>query len=100
MVINVVDHVKQCYSNADGDIIFNLVKKGFKKGEKIVVSFKGIDSTSTSFVNSAFIELINEYTFTHIRENLIFVESNRQINEMIRRRFSFEVNERSTTLNV
>ena len=99
-MIRVRDHVNQCYSNADGDIIQAILRGFFSRNEKVVVSFEGIDSASTSFINSAFIELLQDYDFNFIKQNLIFVDSIRTINELIKKRFTFEVNERKKLLNV
>lgn len=100
MVISVLAHVKRCYSNADGDVIYHVIKSAFQRNEKVVVSFKGIESVSTSFVNSAFIELLNDYSFENIRANLTFIDSCKQINDMIKKRFYFEVDQRKNLLNV
>lgn len=99
-MINVVDHVNRCYSNADGEIIQQQIRSHFLIGNKVIVSFKGIDSASSSFVNSAFIELLDDYSFDFIRSNLGFADSSKQINEMIKRRFDFEVNHRKNLMNV
>lgn len=95
MVINVSEHVRQCYSNQDGEILFNLIKPLMDKGEKADVSFKDIDSVTSSFVNSAFIELLQYYPFAYIRANLRFSDSARHINEIIKKRFRFETEERT-----
>lgn len=100
MVINVLDHVERCYSNDDGNVIFSLIKPSISAGTQVVVSFKGVSSVPSSFVNSAFIELLEHFTFDEIRANLRFVNSTRTINEMIKKRFDFEVNKRSELVNV
>jgi hypothetical protein len=94
MVIKVLDHVERCYSNADGEVIFALIQPIISKGEQVTVSFAGVDSLPSSFVNSAFIPLLEHYSFDIIRRSLRFVDSTKQINEMIKKRFDFEVNQR------
>lgn len=59
------------------------------------VSFKGVTSLNSSFVNSAFIELLNDFDFSYIRQNLKFTNSTAQINSIIKNRFSFEVNKKN-----
>ncbi|OPH48610.1 hypothetical protein BC351_09140 [Paenibacillus ferrarius] len=100
VMIKVIDHVNQCYSNSDGDVIRVLIAEYLGKGQKVSVSFDKIDSVSTSFVNSAFIDLLEVYTFDMIRQLLGFTDSSKSINDLIKKRFSFEVNERNTLLNV
>ncbi|WP_251941782.1 STAS-like domain-containing protein [Salinibacter ruber] len=94
MVIKVGDHVKRCYSNEDGREIREQIKPLLLGGREVTVSFEGFDSVTSSFVNSAFIELLSSLDFGEIKERLDFADSNRQINRTIKRRFSFEVNER------
>lgn len=94
MVIKVLDHTKFCYTNDDGERILNLVKPYMDKGEKITVSFEGVDSITSSFVNSAFIELLGAYPFEYIRSNLTFLNTTKNINTIIKNRFKFEVEKR------
>ncbi|MEC0225534.1 STAS-like domain-containing protein [Paenibacillus alba] len=100
IMIKVNDHVNQCYSNSDGDVIRVLIADHLGKGQKVSVSFDKIDSLSASFVNSAFIDLLEIYTFDTIRRLLGFADSSKSINDLIKKRFSFEVNERSRLFNV
>jgi len=79
-------------TNVDGDLIFNKIIEDFEKNNQITVSFKGISGINSSFVNSAFIQLLDEYDFRYIKRNLSFIDSNRQINNLIKSRFSFETN--------
>jgi hypothetical protein len=94
VTITIKEYTNQCYTNHDGEIIHDLIIGGFKKGEKVKVSFEGMDSVSTSFVNSAFITVLEKYGFDKIKTNLGFVNSTKAINDAIRKRFQFEVNER------
>lgn len=91
MVIKVMDYVEKCYSNSDGEIIFNIINKAFKESNKIIVSFEGVTSLNSSFVNSAFIELLDKYDFSIIQEKIQFKDSTSQINRIIKERFNFEV---------
>ncbi|MCM3404270.1 STAS-like domain-containing protein [Cytobacillus oceanisediminis] len=93
--INILDHVEKCYSNADGDVIYYEIKKAFDHNSPVTVSFKGVTSLNSSFVNSAFIELLNDFDFSYIRQNLKFTNSTAQINSIIKNRFSFEVNKKN-----
>ncbi|MEK8128646.1 STAS-like domain-containing protein [Paenibacillus filicis] len=99
-MIRVLDHVDRCYSNSDGDDVRSLIFEQFETGTKTTISFDGVDSVSSSFINSAFIDLLDQYSFDYIRQNLSFIDSTKSINELIKKRFSFEVNERNKLLNV
>lgn len=89
--IRVLDHVKQCYNGDDGQVIHDLIISELKSNvNEITISFSGVDSVPTSFVNSALIALLSELSFRTIRQHLRFADTNSQINEMIRSRFAFE----------
>lgn len=99
VLINVLDHVNQCYSNNDGYQIMNIIKHHLDQDEKVTVSFQGIASLNSSFVNSAFIELLNFYDFTYIKSHLRFSNSTQQINKIIKDRFSFEVSKEKVAVH-
>lgn len=92
VLIKILDHVQKCYSNDDGKVIYNLIKNNLSKGNTVTVSFIGLTSLNSSFVNSAFIELLNDFDFNFIRSNLTFIDSTKQINGILKDRFSFEIN--------
>jgi|SRR5690606_243162 len=100
MVIKICDHVGRCYSNEDGKVIRDLLVGYLNKGTSLTVSFKNIDGVTSSFVNTAFIELLDDFDFDVIKRSLKFVDSNKQINDMIKSRFSFEVNRRKNLMLV
>lgn len=94
VTIDVLEHVDQCYSNQDGLVIQKLIRKAFDEGEIVVVSLKGITALNSSFVNTAFIDLLEFYDFNQIKTQLKIVNSTKKINEFIKSRFQDEVNER------
>lgn len=94
MVIRVRDHVSQCYSNSDGDTIRELIAPHLIGRQRVVVSFDGFTTATSSFVNSAFIDLLNSMSFDEIKAHLSFDRTSRQIADLIRKRFEFEVTHR------
>jgi hypothetical protein len=78
------------YTNQDGDVLFDFINSNFKQGNKVNISFKNISGLNSSFVNSAFIRLLDYYTFDFIKSHLGFTDSNKQINNLILSRFHFE----------
>lgn len=101
MVIKIVDYITHCHANSDGDTIFSIIKPMLDKGEKIKISFKNINSVTSSFVNSAFIELLEYFKFDYIKANLNLTNSNSNINRIIKNRFEFETKHRhNLTLNI
>lgn len=90
-VIKITDIVKTTSYNKDGEVIYDLVRDSLMRKEQVSVSFEGIHALNTSFINSAFIELLEEFKFDEIKKYLIFTNSTRQINSIIAKRFKEEV---------
>ena len=89
MVIEITRYVDKPSSYEDGELIFKLIRQEMKKGEKAVVSFSGISSVPSAFVNSAFIRLLEEYSFDEVRSLLVITDSTKHINDLIKSRFEF-----------
>ena len=89
--IKVLDITKKCSTNEDGFLIFEKILPLLQNGEKVELSFKDVYIITTSFINSAFIELLGSMPFSTIKGSLTFVDSTRFINQTIKDRFSFEV---------
>ena len=89
MVIRILDHVAQAASYADGEKIFALISEPIRKGDQVTLSFQGIDAVPSSFINAAIVSLVEVVTIHQIKAHLRFINSTRQINELIRSRMSF-----------
>lgn len=89
-LIRVLDHVERCYNANDGQIIHDVIQKQLHQSDSVTLSFEGVDSVPSSFVNVALISFLDQYEFDEIKRKLRFVKTSSQINEMIRSRFSFE----------
>lgn len=90
VVLTVKDLVSNYSDNQSGLVLFEHIKRAFQQEEAVIVSFESVPYISTSFVNSAFINLLETYSFDFIRKHLSFKDSNVQINGLIKDRFSFE----------
>lgn len=86
-------------NNVSGQILFNNIKDHLDEQESVLVSFEGISELSSSFVNSAFVELLSFYDFEYIKSNLKFTHSTKQINNLIKNRFQFEMNKKVTCMS-
>ncbi|UAL27787.1 STAS-like domain-containing protein [Bacillus paralicheniformis] len=98
-VIKVIDHVERCYSNEDGQIIFDIIDQKFSLGEEVNLSFSGISGVTSSFVNTALIDLLDKYGFDFVKGHLKFIDTTKQINTAINDRFKFEVKKKKKTTN-
>lgn len=88
--IIVRDILKSTALNADGEVLLDHIRSSFDKGEKVAVSFEGIAALNTSFVNSAFADLLGYYSFSFIKEHLIIKHSTKGINRLIGNRMKEE----------
>jgi len=96
VVIRILDHVKTYSTYSDGDVIFRLIVQELRAGRDVTVSFSGIKSIPSAFVNAALIKLVEEFDFDYIRKHLRIVDSTRQINRLIKDRFHFATKEPQT----
>jgi hypothetical protein len=85
MVVRIVDLAKSADTAEQGAVVFAQLKSGLAQG-KVVVSFEGIQSATSSFVNEALVPLVREFGLTLLKERLQVIQSTRQINEMIKTR--------------
>ena len=95
-LIKVLDFVDRCYNSEDGQVIHDVIVEKLGQDRELVVSMEGVDWVPSSFVNAAFISLLDMLAFSEIKKRLKFVNTTSQINEMIRTRFNFEANKRAS----
>lgn len=85
MVIRALDHVRQCYTAADGAIIRRAIAQQLAQGRSVRLSFDGVYDVPSSFVNGAIVELLDEFQADYIKSHLTIVDATRQIADMVRR---------------
>lgn len=91
VILKIKDLLEAHYTNSDGERLNQYILKEFNKNNPVTISFDGITEVNSSFVNSAFIQLLEEdYNFDYIKKNLTFSDTNKQINSLILSRFKFE----------
>jgi hypothetical protein len=95
-LIRVLDFVERCYNSEDGQVIHDIIVEKLAHEKELTVSMEGVDWVPSSFVNAAFISLLDMLAFNDIKQRLRFVNTTSQINEMIRTRFNFETNRRAS----
>lgn len=88
MVIRVLDFVRQCYSDDDGIVIYDKIKNVLDD-DVVTISFEGVDIVTTSFVNNALLPLTKIMDFDTIKKRIKIVNTNKAINEVIKKRFLF-----------
>lgn len=89
MVIRILDHVQTASTYDDGEVIFHLLKDELERGQDASLSFDGIRSVPSAFVNSALVRLLEVLPFEQVKSHLRIEDSTRSINELVRSRFEF-----------
>lgn len=94
MVIRVAEIVERCYTYEDGLQLLKIMDEGLESNNQIQVSFKGVTAVSSSFINGAFVPLLDKIGFDAIRERIQVMDSNKIINNLIKSRIINESNRR------
>lgn len=87
--IRILDHVSSASSYAEGETIYRLLKAKIQAGELVALSFAGVPSVPSAFINSALVRLLETFPFEVVKTQLSFIDSTKHINELIRSRFEF-----------
>jgi hypothetical protein len=90
MVIHVLDLVPHCHSWADGSVLGQAISSALRADTHVTVSFAGVDDIPSSFANAAFVRLLDDFEYDHIRRDVAVVDSTRQINNMIKNQLQFK----------
>lgn len=99
-LVKILKYVDQCYSNEDGHVIYQEINNQLSDGKNVTISFDDVDVVTSSFVNSALIELLENYTFEFIKTNVKFTNTSKQINNIINQRFKFEVSKKNNLVTI
>jgi hypothetical protein len=89
--IDIIQIVQAAVTNDDGAAVFNVLIRELKDSD-VILSFRGISTATSSFVNSSFVQLLDNYPLDTIKSKIKIIESSRQINEMIKKRINAETN--------
>ena len=73
-----------------GQIVHGHIMKALQRDDIAIVSFKDVDTATSSFVNAAFVPLLRSFSFNEIKRRVRIIDSTRQINDMIKRRLTRE----------
>ncbi len=86
MVIRIADIVKGADTQAQGACVHEALCRALSGSASVTVSFEGIDTATSSFVNVSFARLLDRLSLNDIKTRIRVVKSTKQINDMIRRR--------------
>ncbi len=90
MVVRILDIVTGADTADQGQHVLGHIRAALQTGSDVVISFDGVQSATSSFVNSAFVPLLDDLSLDDIKRRVTVVRSSRQINDMIRTRLTRE----------
>jgi len=77
-------------TGAQGEVLYAALNKAFKLNDTVTISFAGLQTATSSFVNMAFVPLLAVWSLREIKRRMKVVQSTRQINDMIKSRLERE----------
>jgi hypothetical protein len=83
MVIHIKSIINYCDTYEDGQIVYKNIQFVLKNHEKLILSFKGINAISSSFINGAFIPLVNILGLDKFKQKIQIIDSNKTMNRLI-----------------
>jgi hypothetical protein len=75
---------------AQGCIVYDKLCAELQASNTVTVDFTGIMNITSSFANTAFVPLLDHFSFDAIKARLVIQGANRQISNMLRDRMSKE----------
>ncbi len=88
MVIRVRDIATAADTNEQGSAVHARLVEALARQENVIVSFDGIATATSSFVNACFVDLLSSLSFEDIKRRVRVVQATRQIAAMIKLRLS------------
>jgi hypothetical protein len=70
----------------EGNAVFPHLRSAMANGALFAVSFIGVQTATSSFVNASFCALLKHFSFGDIKGRMRVTDSTRQINQMIKTR--------------
>jgi len=90
MVVHILSIVSGADTTQQGSAVFARLASEFARADQVTVSFEGIHTATSSFVNASLVPLLDRMSFDDVKRRLRVVNSTRQINEMIKTRLARE----------
>lgn len=90
VIIKILDYIDRWHTSDDGQQLFDIIKPLSDQNKQVKVSFKEVSGVPSSFVNAAFVQLLDYFSFDYIKSHLFFIDTAKATNDVIRKRFRFE----------
>ena len=92
--ISVLNLVPDCYTWESGDRLHKALHEHLSADRRVVLSFDGVEDVPSSFVNAAFVPLVESFGLPYVKKHLSVVQSTQQINELIKSMLKFDARKR------
>lgn len=86
-----IDHVSGAYSSIDGYTVYCILKPYFDNNEQVTLSLQNFPVMSTSFFNSSFGELIEQYGLEKFRFIVKFSRVNQSQANVLRKYLEYHL---------
>lgn len=86
----VKDLIPDYSTNEQGKIIYEHVAHLLKDGIDVNLSFTGVSSVSSSFLNTSLIELLVQFGYDYVKKHLKISDVNKHVGGLISRRIQIE----------
>lgn len=73
LIINLMDCINGTSTNKNGNLLYTLLKTELESGKKIKLSLKDCTPMSSSFMNSAFGELIDSLGYEKVKSSISLI---------------------------
>ena len=88
MVVLVRKIVEACDSTVQGQKIYEVISSDLFAGRDVTLDFAGVHGMTSSFLNSAFIPLLDKVPFSAVKAHMHVRNANRQVSNMLRDRMT------------
>ncbi|WP_375698353.1 STAS-like domain-containing protein [Pseudophaeobacter sp. TrK17] len=89
MVIVVKNVVVDCDTNAHGAVLRDLILDALDRQKCVCFDFSGVFNVTSSFVNTAFVEVIEQRGVAAFKSNVSLKNVNKQIAGLVKARVAF-----------
>ncbi|MEM7544051.1 MAG: STAS-like domain-containing protein [Pseudomonadota bacterium] len=90
MVVRIADHLEGCDTNVQGAVVRDMIMSSFSQNDAISLDFSDVHNVTSSFVNTAFIEVLEHFGMPMIKSHLKITGANRQVAKLIGDRMRIE----------
>ncbi|CUH46338.1 STAS-like domain-containing protein [Ruegeria atlantica] len=88
MVVYIRDIVDGCDTNAQGAVLSALLDANLSKMQSVTLDFTDVFNVTSSFVNTAFVDLMDRHDLAQFKQHVKLRNVNRQIATLVKSRLA------------